>query len=185
MRIHIETTATEKAAAELLCLFRRSGGRWVVHACGGEGYVVAKLGTRDGNALLRYGGEESMCGVFDSDSPCEDLADSLAAGRESYTDKNGSDQDFEADDHRGAWRKDKKYVPIHEQTVKVLRDKGPLDAMSVAVELRCSWKTVKSAMKMLRDKGKVVEIGKKPRAEGCYFGAQASVYALTEFAVAA
>lgn len=167
MRIHIKSPDPRVAATELRAMFQRFPGSWVVHGYAQEGYVAGRLGTREGDALLRYGCEESEAGVYDTGRlpSVTQMADELRAASAEYRRMygEGHDRDRPLLDRRGS-SKDTRFIPLTDIAEKVLKDTGHHTVMSLAAHLQASRSATTDAVKKLLDAKRIKVVNMLPSA---------------------
>lgn len=179
MRIHITTISTTKAAEQVHAQVQE-GGTWIVHASGSEGYVAAKVGTAEGNALSRYGLVESLCGVYAPNSlpSIDEIADDMTDARKAYKEAFGDYdevRDYTLIDRRGGGHQVDKFVPLCVMAEQALREKGPMTADEVARSLCSSATAARKAVKDLSDQGKI-RIARRNPSKSHSGGRGAAVY---------
>lgn len=158
MRIHIKHYDPRVAAKELRETFRRFPGSWTVHGYDKEGYVAAKVGTREGDALLRYGCKESFAGVYDSARlpSARQLADDLHAASADYRGVYGErhDRGREIIDRRGS-AKHETFVPLIDIAEQTLKETGPHTVVTLAAEMRASRSATTDAVRKLLNANRI------------------------------
>lgn len=183
MRVHIKAISTTTASNELLALFKDKGGSWVVHAFGAEGYVAGLLGTRFGDALMKYGTDESFAGVFDGKASLKDMRQAMAAAREAYSKVHGEPRkpaQHAVVDRRGG--SGPAFIPMHVMALEAFTERGAMDTNELAAALKCSPSAAQASITKLRTTGKIVEVGKRPRPPGSHGGVARAVFGAVELA---